>query len=113
MISKYTDKVVKKLSRMTQVTFDSNSRKIKEFEFEKHFLESEERWLGDGFYPREEEFFSLSKLDEYNDGLHPNSFGGVQIQMSLNTVLYTRSIYSILDFLGDVGGLLGILLSIG
>ena len=75
-------------------------------------MESEERWLGDGFFPKEEEFFNLIKLDEYNDGLYPNSFGGVQMQMSLNTVLYTRSIYSVLDFLGDVGGLYSILMSL-
>ena len=34
-------------------------------------------------------------------------------QMSLDTKQYTRSVYSILDFLGDVGGLLSILLPIG
>ena len=33
--------------------------------------------------------------------------------MSLDTKQYTRSVYSILDFLGDVGGLLSILLPIG
>ena len=33
--------------------------------------------------------------------------------MSFDTKLYTRSIYSILDFLGDVGGLLSILFPIG
>ena len=33
--------------------------------------------------------------------------------MSFDTKLYTRSVYSILDFLGDVGGLLSILLPIG
>ena len=33
--------------------------------------------------------------------------------MSLDTKQYTRSVYSILDFLGDIGGLLSILLPIG
>ena len=33
--------------------------------------------------------------------------------MSLNTKHHIRSVYSILDFLGDVGGLLSILISIG
>ena len=33
--------------------------------------------------------------------------------MSLNEVYYNRSIYSILDFLGDVGGLYSILLDFG
>ena len=55
----YSSEVVKKLSRMTQVIFDSNSRRMKEFSFQKNFLESEERWLGDGFNPREDEFFNL------------------------------------------------------
>ena len=33
--------------------------------------------------------------------------------MSLNTVSHNRSVYSILDFLGDVGGLYSILMNIG
>ena len=33
--------------------------------------------------------------------------------MSLNKVLYSRAIYSVLDLLGDVGGLYSILLDIG
>ena len=33
--------------------------------------------------------------------------------MSLDLVAYSRSIYSILDFLGDVGGLYSILLDLG
>ena len=36
-----------------------------------------------------------------------------QFMMSLDTKSYKRSVYSILDFLGDVGGLLSILLPIG
>ena len=34
-------------------------------------------------------------------------------QMSMDTKQYNRSVYSIFDFLGDVGGLLSILLPIG
>ena len=33
--------------------------------------------------------------------------------MSLDTKQFNRSVYSVLDFLGDVGGLLSILLPIG
>ena len=33
--------------------------------------------------------------------------------MSLNKRYHIRSVYSVLDFLGDVGGLLSILISIG
>ena len=52
------------------------------------------------------------KLPAFND-YEEKSFGGFSIQMSLNEVSYNRSIYSILDFLGDVGGLLSILLDFG
>ena len=41
------------------------------------------------------------------------SYGGYSIEMSLDKVEYSRSIYSLLDFLGDVGGLSSILLEIG
>ena len=34
-------------------------------------------------------------------------------QMELDTVQHIRSVYTVLDFLGDVGGLFSILLSIG
>lgn len=37
----------------------------------------------------------------------------LQFMMSLDTKSYKRSVYSILDFLGDLGGLLSILLPIG
>ena len=69
--------------------------------------------LGDGFNPRQLEFFQLTENQKFNDGWVLDSFGGVGFQMSLNTQLHNRSVYSILDFLGDVGGLLSILLSIG
>ena len=41
------------------------------------------------------------------------SYGGYNIEMSLDKVEYARSVYSLLDFLGDVGGLSSILLEIG
>ena len=62
---------------MKKTIFSSNSRQIKEFSFEKQFLESEEKWLGDGIFPREEEWFKFKQSDEYNDGLDPTSFGGI------------------------------------
>ena len=39
--------------------------------------------------------------------------GGVHIQISSDKKSHTRSVYSLLDFFGDVGGLLSILLSMG
>ena len=69
--------------------------------------------MGDGFRSKELDFIKLIQTNTYNDGFNPLSFGGFQIQMSLNKVLYSRAIYSVLDLLGDVGGLYSILLDIG
>ena len=80
---------------------------------EQRYLESEEVYLGDGFRVNEASFFSVYPGISFNDGIDPTSFGGYQIEMSFNRVYYTRSIYSALDFLGDVGGLYSILLDIG
>ena len=41
------------------------------------------------------------------------SYGGFMIEMSLDEVVHQRTIYSLLDFLGDVGGLYSILLDFG
>ena len=83
--------------------------------FEKNYLESEERYLGDGFFPTEREFFELLTLDSLEDSSEHRDifYGGVIIEISPNAHYHNRSIYSILDFLGDVGGLDSILLSIG
>ena len=83
--------------------------------FEKNYLESEERYLGDGFFPKEREFFELLTLDSLEDSSEDRDlmYGGVLIEISPNAHYHNRSIYSILDFLGDVGGLDSILLSIG
>ena len=51
--------------------------------------------------------------EKYNDGWEPESIMNFAFTMSLDTKQYNRSVYSILDFLGDVGGLLSILLPIG
>ena len=56
---RYDHQVISKHSKMTQVILSRNSRQIKEFAFEKQSLESEENYLGDGFFPREGEFFKL------------------------------------------------------
>ena len=76
------------------------------------FFESEERYLGDGFFPREAQWFELIEGEKYHDGIHGRILN-FAFQVSLDTKQYRRSVYSILDFLGDVGGLLSILLPIG
>ena len=86
---------------------------VKVFELRKSFLESEERYLGDGFLPREAEWFELIEDIKYNDGWDAQSIAGFAFQISMDTKQYSRSVYSVLDFFGDVGGLLSILLPIG
>ena len=72
-----------------------------------HTLESEETYDGFGWFPREETFYPVGSEDldiTYNDTL-----GGFIITFSNQSTQHTRSIYSALDFLGDVGGLLDML----
>ena len=54
----------------------------------------------------------LKKSKEINDFV-PGGFGGITIMMSLDSVVHNRTIYNAFDWLGDIGGLLGILASIG
>ena len=42
----------------------------------------------------------------------PYKFASIEFNMNLDTVVISRETYSILDWLGDIGGLNGILLSI-
>ena len=51
--------------------------------------------------------------EKFTNGWYAGNIMNFAFQMSLDTKQYTRSVYSILDFLGDVGGLLSILLPIG
>ena len=109
----YGPKTIQNVSFAELNPITSNSRQIKSMRIEKRFLESEEVFLGDGFRVKEASFFNLKPSISYNDGSDPTSFGGYAIEMSLDHVFYSRSIYSILDLLGDVGGLYSILLDIG
>ena len=50
---RYDEAVISKHSKLTKMVLSSHSRQIKEFAFEKEFLESEETWFGDGIFPKE------------------------------------------------------------
>ena len=76
-------------------------------------MESEERYLGDGFFPRIAEWFEILEDITIIDGWDENGIGAFTFMMSMDTKQYNRSVYSILDFFGDVGGLLSILIPIG
>ena len=86
---------------------------VQQFQLRKSFLESEERYLGDGFLPREAEWFELIENIKYNDGWDTHSIAGFAYQISMDTKQYSRSVYSVLDFFGDVGGLFDMLNLIG
>ena len=75
-------------------------------------LTSEETFDGLGWGARHSTFYSVNKGVEYNTP-DPLSFGGIQVQMSLDKKQHLRAIYSALDCLGDIGGLYGIFLDIG
>ena len=72
---------------------------------QKHVVESDEGWFGVGLKPAfEKEYFELTETNTF-----PSMFEGsllqYQIMMHPDVIKHTRSIYTILDFLGDVGGL--------
>ena len=83
------------------------------YEYQKQYLESEEQYSGLGLSVLEKEFFQLDKGNEIIDPYDQTSFGGLLIYMSMDTKSHSRSIYSFLDFLGDIGGLYAILLDSG
>ena len=108
----YNDDVLTKQMELSYRTMNRNSRVMQTYSLQKETLESEETYLGIDLFPLEIEFFRLKEGLQFNDGRFEDSFGGFQIQMSLDIVNHNRSIYSFLDLLGDVGGLFSILLSL-
>ena len=86
---------------------------IQTFYLRQSFLESEERYLGDGFLPREANWIEVIEQVRLNDGWKSDTILSFIFMMSLDTKQYNRSVYSVLNFLGDVGGLFSILLPIG
>ena len=70
-------------------------------------MESEDTYDGFGINPRYEEFFTTAIGDgNFNPG---GDIGGFSIILSTEILHNYRSIYSTLDFLGDVGGLFDML----
>lgn len=85
-------------------------------------LEDEASYMQYGQYSSHE-FFSF-KMDETQlsawinyptprEPLNKYKFASIEFNMSMNQMNWTRSTYSLLDWLGDLGGLLQILLKIG
>ena len=58
----YDDQVIEKRSKMTK--YDAFTTKTSRITFQKNYLESEERYLGTGIYPREEEFYKIIEKEE-------------------------------------------------
>ena len=85
-------------------------------------LEDEVSYLQYG-QQTQHEFFSFkmdetvpSAWDQYptpQEPLNRYKFASIEFNMSMNQMNWTRSTYSLLDWLGDLGGLLDILLKIG
>ena len=72
-------------------------------------MESEETFDGFGFNPREEEFYTTTKNNISWELTVPDILGGYFVILAPEKLSNTRSIYSALDFLGDVGGLFDML----
>ena len=55
---------------------------IHPFELMMQTLESEERYLGDGFFPREDTYFSLERGRMVKNAIDSKSHGGIDIMES-------------------------------
>ena len=77
-------------------------------------IESNEKLIDLGFVDSSEyEFYSIRQADRMYPTRVNNLVAGYQIQTSADQVHNQRAIYTVLDFLGDVGGLLDGLKLIG
>ena len=75
--NEYGDKTISKVWRLNMIPINYASKSVHSFQLQKQTLESEERYLGDGFYPREEEFYALIKDDEVSNDATADSLGGI------------------------------------
>ena len=66
---------------------------------------SDEGWLGLGLSPIEKSWFSMEQTS-FLTAKRESSMFDMRIYLSDNIQMYTRSVYSSLDVLKDVGGLL-------
>ena len=89
-----------------------NINSTKSYRLTKHNLESENDFIGFGMNTQDVEFFDVS----FHHDMPPatgDTLLTVQILLERDVVHYKRSIYSTLDFLGDLGGLYDALLVLG
>ena len=82
----YFQNSIKKYSRSIVKPIASYKRDIENYSLEEQKLESEEELLGDGIRVESKQFYKLIQMSTRNDVFDPTSFGGFQIQMSLNVV---------------------------
>ena len=75
-------------------------------------LESEQEYIGHGINPNWYEFVSVEKTDTFDD-LVKDSYGAIALEVSPNSIRNERAVYSLLDSLGDIGGLFSILIYMG
>ena len=73
---------------------------------------SDQSYVGIFSEAKEYSFISFNKGKTENSRFE-RSLGGIHIQMSLDIVNHSRSIYTVLDLIGDIGGLYSLLRRIG
>ena len=57
----YSNDVLEKYSDFDIYQIQSSSRLYRMYMYQKNYIESEERYLGDGFFPRQLEYFQLTE----------------------------------------------------
>ena len=94
---------------MEYVGIEDNMQIAQLFHLTKHSITSEETIMNLGFNEEEYTYFEPKLYKEIKAVEDLTSLYEGLIAINLDTVKHNRSIYTFWDFLGDVGGLLGIL----
>ena len=91
------------------------NHKFSVYELQKHHADSEESLLGLGLIPNNQMtwFDFVSRLPDVRDLPDQNYFFSVEFRLNRDVIEHKRSIYTFLDLIGDIGGLLDGLTAIG
>jgi len=85
-------------------------------EIQENELEDDTKWLANGFVSYKTfSTFNIGQLQPsaYNRYPHEYKITGMEIQFSYDKINHNRETYTFLEFLGDLGGLVDALLTIG
>ena len=76
-------------------------------------MESDDQYLSLGFQTKKSTFFSVERDSNENQPFIKNMIFSFMFSMNMDAITHNRSIYTLWDVFGDVGGLFDGLIGIG